>query len=49
MASCTFCGTEVAESPRTYVESPNLERGLTELARACGTCAAGFPVRFSVR
>ena len=44
-----FCGTEVAESPRTDVESPTLEHGLTELARACGTCAADFPVRFSVR
>ena len=49
MASCTFCGTEVAESPRTYVESPNLERGLPDLARACATRAAEFPVRFSVR
>ena len=44
-----FSGTEVAESPRPCVESPNYKRGLPDLARACATRAAEFPVRFSVR
>ena len=49
MATCAFCGTALPESPQTYVESTNVERELTELMRACAACAAGFPMKFTVR
>jgi len=39
----------VPDSPQTYVESPNVEREVTELMRTCANCASGFPTKFTVR
>jgi len=49
VATCSFCGTALPETPQTYVESPDVDREVTQLMRACASCASGFPTKFTVR
>ncbi|HEV8595061.1 MAG TPA: hypothetical protein VGR51_05985 [Thermoplasmata archaeon] len=49
MGTCSFCGRALEDSPRTYVERPDVDRLRTEIARACPECSTGFPVAFSVK